>query len=260
MNFKRFITALILFPILTFLLFKASLSILLVLILFTAFICYYEWSNLFHFSFYWLFWGEVLLLMGLFLSAILNIPKFYIFYIFLFFSFLPFLFAYEKEKFKILFLPFLIGLIYLFIGLFPFWEILQEFKREYLVYFFSIIFANDTGAYLTGKAFGKHHFFPKISPKKTWEGFFGGICLAVIIAILLNKFWNLFPNFTNLFIAGFLAIVGTIGDLFESAFKRMVNKKDSGRIIWGHGGMLDRIDGVLFSAPLFLIFLNFLKK
>lgn len=256
MNLKRVITALILFPLLVLVLLKANLFIISVIIIFTAFLCFYEWKNLYEIpQFLWLL-GEFILIMGFLAVFIYNIPAFYIFYFFLFFSFFLHLFKYEKEEFKKIFFPFLTGLLYIFIGLYPFWEILQAFKREYLIYFFSVIFANDTGAYLVGKIAGKTPFFPKISPKKTWEGFFGGLIFALIVAMFLNHYWTLFKRDNNIIIALILSFAGSIGDLLESTFKRIVNKKDSGKIILGHGGLLDRLDSVLLSSPLFLIILK----
>ncbi len=259
MNLKRFITALLLFPLLVFVLLKADFLIVSLLILLTAFLCFYEWKNLHGFSFFLWIFGEILLLIAFLLVFKYNVAFLFIFYFFLFFSFLSHLFIYEKELFKKNFYPFLAGLMYIFIGLYPFWEILQHFEREYLIYFFSVVFANDTGAYLTGKTFGKTPFFSKISPRKTWEGFFGGIVLSLIVALILNYYLELFGNKINIIIALVLAIAGCIGDLLESAFKRAVNKKDSGKIIVGHGGMLDRLDSVLLASPLFLIILKIFK-
>lgn len=260
MNLKRFITALILFPLLILIILKGSPFLLFFFILLTAFLCFYEWKTLYQFSlFLWLF-GEVLLFTAFLLVFKYSVESLFIIYFFLLFSFLPQLLSYEKELFKKNFSPFLVGIIYIFIGLYPLWEILQHFERKYLVYFFSVIFSNDTGAYLVGKTLGKTPFFSKISPKKTWEGFFGGIGMSLIIAFILNYYLVLFETKKNIIIALVLAIAGCIGDLLESAFKRAVDKKDSGKIIIGHGGMLDRIDSVLISSPLFLIILKFLIK
>jgi phosphatidate cytidylyltransferase len=257
MNLKRVITALILFPLLVLVLLKGSLFIISFIILLSAFLCFYEWKNLYEIPFFLWLLGETLLIVSFLAIFSYKTSVFYIFYFFLFFSFLPHLFQYEKEEFKRIFFPFLIGLIYIFIGFYPFWEILQTFKREYLVYFFSVIFANDTGAYLVGKILGKTPFFSRISPRKTWEGFFGGIIFALIVAFFLNYHWSLFDENINFLIALILSFVGSIGDLLESTFKRVVDKKDSGKIVLGHGGLLDRLDSVLLSSPLFLIILKF---
>ncbi len=259
MNLKRTITALILFPLLVFTLLKADTPIIFFILLLTAFLCFYEWKGLYEFPFFLWIWGEIVLLFSFLAILLYKIPLFYVLYLLFLCSFLFFLFNYEKEDFRKNYFPFFVGLIYIFIGLYPFIEILASFKREYLIYFFSAVFANDTGAYLAGKNFGKTPFFSKISPKKTWEGFFGGVIFAIIVAILLNYYWNLFKTETNLITALVLAITGCVGDLLESAFKRAVNKKDSGVIIVGHGGILDRIDGVLLASPIFLIILKMLK-
>ena len=256
MNLKRVITAITLFPLLVLILLKASLFIIFLIILLSTSLCFYEWKNLYEIPFSLWFIGEILLIISFLAIFLYNSSVFYIFYFFLFFSFLPHLFKYEKEEFKKTFYPFLIGLIYIFVGFYPFWEILKNFERKYLVYFFSVIFANDTGAYLIGKILGRTPFFSKISPKKTWEGFFGGIIFALVVAFFLNYYWGLFESPINLFIASILSFVGSIGDLLESAFKRVVDKKDSGKIIIGHGGLLDRLDSVLLSSPLFLIILK----
>jgi phosphatidate cytidylyltransferase len=252
MNFKRIITTVLLFPLLIFLILKADLLLIFLVILLTAFLCFYEWKNLYDFSFFFWLLGELLLIVGFLVIFLYKVPVFFIFYFY-------FLLNYEKERFKKDFFPFLTGLIYIFIGLYPFMEILEDFKREYLVYFFSVIFANDTGAYLSGKSFGKTPFFSNISPKKTLEGFFGGLISALMVATILNYFLNLFSFNINTIIALTLSITGCMGDLLESAFKRVVDKKDSGVIIVGHGGILDRIDSVLFSSPIFWIILNLLK-
>lgn len=259
MNFKRVITALILFPLLVFILLKANFSLIIFVLLLVAFLCFYEWKNLYNFSFFLWMLGEIALLTSFLGILLYKIPFFYALYFFFIFSFLFYLFNFEKEKFRKGYFPFLAGFIYIFIGLYPFVEILREFKREYLVYFFSVVFANDTGAYILGKTLGKTPFFSKISPRKTWEGFFGGLFFALIVAIFLNYYWNLFKFEINIIIALALSISGTMGDLLESAFKRVVDKKDSGSIVIGHGGILDRIDSVLLSSPLFLIILKLLK-
>lgn len=113
---------------------------------------------------------------------------------------------------------------------------------------FIMVWANDTFAYITGKFFGKNKLWERISPKKTWEGFFGGIIFTLIASILINKYEDL--HYSNLEIAGIAIIVSvfaTFGDLFESLLKRQSGIKDSGNIIPGHGGVLDRFDGALFA-------------
>jgi phosphatidate cytidylyltransferase len=110
------------------------------------------------------------------------------------------------------------------------------------------IWVNDTMAYFVGSLFGKTPLSP-ISPKKTWEGTIGGAVLAVLVIGIGGQFiWN-FPINTLVFIAATAAIAGTLGDLLESKIKRMANVKDSGNIMPGHGGFLDRFDSLLLAAP-----------
>ena len=109
---------------------------------------------------------------------------------------------------------------------------------------FVAIWANDTGAYLAGSTFGKHKLFPSVSPKKSWEGFVGGFIASVIAAGLLLG-WK--PS--SLVFGAVISIAATWGDLFESMIKRQVGVKDSGNIIPGHGGILDRIDSLLLVLP-----------
>ena len=131
----------------------------------------------------------------------------------------------------------------------------------YLTAYFLITWIYDTGAYLVGKNFGKHKFFERISPKKTWEGTIGGILIALAAA---TGFYFISDGITlvNLLVLALLVIFfGTFGDLAESLFKRSLNLKDSGTILPGHGGILDRFDTIFVSAPfvfLYFVFSNFL--
>ena len=122
----------------------------------------------------------------------------------------------------------------------------------YTMLFFATMWINDTGAYLSGRAFGKKPLFPRISPKKTWEGLIGGVLLSLVGAFVATYFFSTNNN-ALLFNVGFAAVVslgGTFGDLIESALKRELGIKDSGKMLPGHGGILDRLDGVLLAAPL----------
>jgi phosphatidate cytidylyltransferase len=132
---------------------------------------------------------------------------------------------------------------------------------EFLVFFVVLVtWAGDTGAYILGKTMGRRPLAPVISPKKTVEGFLGGIILALVVAVV-SRLWFL-PSVT-LMDAAVLAILltsaGLLGDLAESAVKRSVNQKDSGSLIPGHGGMLDRLDSLLFTAPCFYYYVTFVK-
>lgn len=129
-----------------------------------------------------------------------------------------------------------------------------ETREEGLIYiFFSlfIIWATDSGAYFIGRAVGKKKLWPEISPNKTIEGSIGGVFCALIVAVLFLLFTNIPASFFQLLIITvILSIFGQIGDLVESALKRHYDVKDSGNIMPGHGGILDRFDSLLFVWPL----------
>jgi len=119
-----------------------------------------------------------------------------------------------------------------------------------------LIWASDTGAYFAGSKFGKTKLFFRVSPKKSWEGFIGGAILALGVAFALSQFFHILPVWKWLVIGGITIIAGTYGDLVESLFKRSIEIKDSGKILPGHGGFLDRFDGLLLSIPFIIAFLK----
>ncbi len=128
------------------------------------------------------------------------------------------------------------------------------------VYVCTVIFSiwiNDTMAYIVGSIIGKTPF-SKISPKKTWEGTIGGALLCVVVISAIAYFTKLLPVTDAAVIAALCAIFGTIGDLFESKLKRMAGVKDSGSIMPGHGGFLDRFDSLLFAAPAVWLYVKLL--
>ncbi|MDR3285834.1 MAG: phosphatidate cytidylyltransferase [Prevotellaceae bacterium] len=129
----------------------------------------------------------------------------------------------------------------------------------FILAFFILIWANDVGAYCFGMLLGqngKHKLFPRISPKKSWEGFIGGIITAVVASILVSKFMFYSENMHHwIIIAIITSVFGTFGDLVESMLKRSVGVKDSGKIIPGHGGILDRFDAVLLSFPIVFVYM-----
>lgn len=123
-----------------------------------------------------------------------------------------------------------------------------------------ITWGNDTMAYFAGRLFGKHKLYPEVSPNKTWEGFFGGFAGAIGFLFLQRALF--FPALTvaDCLIVGTLgSILGPAGDLCESMLKRAYGVKDSGSIIPGHGGMLDRIDALIFNAPMVLLYVQFVR-
>ena len=115
---------------------------------------------------------------------------------------------------------------------------------------FFLVWATDTGAYLIGRRFGKHLLAPQVSPKKTVEGALGGLLLNIIVAVIFWRFAGGASIFTYLVLGGIIGIGAQIGDLFQSALKRTAGIKDSGAIIPGHGGILDRFDSLIFALPL----------
>lgn len=132
----------------------------------------------------------------------------------------------------------------------------HNFTPLYLLGTFILIWVNDSFAYIVGKNIGKQKLFPSISPKKTVEGFLGGLFFACVASYFIAKFTGTL-NFTQwLILAIIISVFGTIGDLIESKFKRQANVKDSGKIMPGHGGLLDRLDSIIFAAPFIYLFLR----
>jgi len=121
--------------------------------------------------------------------------------------------------------------------------------------YFIITWLYDTGAYLFGKRFGKHKLFERISPKKTWEGALAGAVVALLTALGLSYLIPEFPRIDWFVLSILVLVFGSFGDLIESMFKRSLDVKDSGNILPGHGGILDRFDTILISAPFVFLYL-----
>ncbi len=130
-------------------------------------------------------------------------------------------------------------------------------QPEYLLGLFIILWANDTAAFLTGKKFGKHKLIERLSPKKSIEGFVGGLIGSLLVGFALSKFWPIMSTIEWIIFSAIVAIFGSIGDLFQSSLKRSAGVKDSGNIIPGHGGILDRLDSFLFSVPIVYFYLRY---
>jgi phosphatidate cytidylyltransferase len=142
---------------------------------------------------------------------------------------------------------------------------IKDYNPKIIIGLFVLIWTNDTFAYLVGKSMGKHKLFERISPKKTIEGFLGGVVFAAFAGFLISKLYiQPKPEFSDksiliwMIIALIVSIFGTIGDLIESKFKRVAGVKDSGSIMPGHGGVLDRLDSVIFVAPIIFLFYQIL--
>ncbi len=131
----------------------------------------------------------------------------------------------------------------------------QEYSPSFILVFFFTLWSSDTGAFLAGKAFGKHKLFAKISPNKTWEGTIGGAILALSAAYFCSFYYTEMTALEWMIMALIIVVFGSFGDLVESMLKRNNNVKDSGRILPGHGGILDRFDGLLIASPVVFAFL-----
>ncbi len=129
------------------------------------------------------------------------------------------------------------------------------YHSSFLLGFFFLIWINDTGAFVTGTALGRRRLFERVSPKKTWEGAIGGAILTIVCAYIISLYYSHIYLRDWFIISGIIIVFGTYGDLFESMFKRSINAKDSGTILPGHGGVLDRFDSVFMAAPFVFVYL-----
>ncbi len=134
------------------------------------------------------------------------------------------------------------------------------FNGKILLGIFILIWASDSGAYLFGITMGKHRLFERISPKKSWEGFFGGLIVSLLAAYLLAHYLGILGYVNWSILAAIVVVFGTLGDLVESMMKRSIGIKDSGNILPGHGGILDRFDSFLFTIPVIFTYLYFFIK
>lgn len=152
-----------------------------------------------------------------------------------------------------------LGVIYA-VAPFIFFFSLGFLRGSYAYYlpmsFLFMLWANDTGAYLVGMKLGKTKLFERHSPKKTWEGFIGGLLLSLLVSLILHNYYADLAVWKWCLIAGIISVFGTMGDLTESMLKRSFHVKDSGSLLPGHGGLLDRFDGLLLAAPLVYVFLK----
>ncbi len=148
-------------------------------------------------------------------------------------------------------LPFII------IAQIPFEE--DFYNPKIIISIFILIWINDTFAYIVGKSIGKNKLFEAISPKKTIEGFIGGLGFAMLAGLILAQYYTHQPFLIWVIIAVIVSVFGTIGDLVESRFKRIAKVKDSGTIMPGHGGILDRLDSIIFAAPFVFLFFQVLN-
>lgn len=143
---------------------------------------------------------------------------------------------------------------FVFLTLIPFID--QVFTPKIIVGIFILVWSNDTFAYVIGKSFGKRKLFERISPKKTIEGFAGGLLGAICASFIIFKVTDTYTLLIWLGLALIVSIFGTIGDLIQSKFKRQANVKDSGFLMPGHGGLYDRLDSIIYASPFVYAFLQ----
>lgn len=132
----------------------------------------------------------------------------------------------------------------------------MTFSPGILIGFFVLLWVNDSWAYLAGTAFGRHRLMERISPKKSWEGFFGGMIVSALAAWLLSGLLGVVDRNNWVIISLIISVAGTYGDLIESMLKRSTGVKDSGNIMPGHGGFLDRFDSALISFPMVFLYIS----
>ena len=135
----------------------------------------------------------------------------------------------------------------------------ELYTYKILFGYFIILWLNDTAAYIFGVWLGKNRLFERISPKKSWEGSVWGAIISLLVAYVISLYFTELSMLQWFGMAAIIVVFGTIGDLIESMFKRSVDLKDSGSILPGHGGILDRFDGVLHSAPFVFVYLSIIS-
>ena len=215
--------------------------------------CLYEYKKLVHLKGYYIFvaylglwWAFIYLIKD---PVLKNILLFITLAVDI--SLLFFLFSKNKKTFnktqKIILGLFYVGGGCIFLTMIPHKE--NEFAELLIMGIFILIWVNDTFAYLVGRSIGKTKLYSAVSPKKTIEGSVGGFIFALLAAFIISKFETLLSPIQWIILAGVIVVTGSLGDLIESKFKRVAQVKDSGAILPGHGGMLDRLDSLIFAAP-----------
>lgn len=148
----------------------------------------------------------------------------------------------------------LLAIVYVGIGFYYMYET-RAINVVYIFFALCTIWATDSGAYFVGRSFGKRKLWPDISPNKTIEGFFGGLLFGIIVGVLFYIFTEIDTSFVKLlWMSVVVSIFGQLGDLVQSAYKRHYGVKDSGKLLPGHGGILDRMDSLIFILPILHLF------
>lgn len=231
-----------------------TLSEYLKLVHLTSYLAYFILAVAFYFLSYNVFEENAVYLL-LILSGFVNL---YLLKDVLWTSKIP---MFEKKKYVTVILYIISGFV--FLTLIPVMNIDGRFMPEIIVAVFILIWSNDTFAYLVGKNLGKHKLLERISPKKTVEGFVGGMLGALLAGFVIFKVLEKYrpidaekyPLWVWIVMAIIVAVFGTIGDLIQSKFKRQAGVKDSGIIMPGHGGLYDRLDSIIYASPFVYAFL-----
>jgi len=144
-------------------------------------------------------------------------------------------------------------------------SLIHQIDKELILFMFILTWTFDTFAYIIGVKFGKHKILPSISPKKSWEGFFGGFIFTIIASYITYNYFDIYFDFSSIklpliiIMSIILPFTATIGDFIESHYKREAGVKDSGNFIPGHGGILDRMDAFMITIPILYILINLYK-
>ena len=200
----------------------------------------------------------LLFMIILWFSTSLSSISFHILYVLIFLMCIIEIIKITKDKNRILGLTYIV-IPMMMIHLFDIQDsnnLNNEYNNSLLLFIYTLTWTFDTFAYLFGTRFGKHKLFPSISPKKSWEGFFGGAFITIITALLITNMFENLNQYNTLIISIFLPITATIGDLVASSFKRAANVKDFGNLIPGHGGVVDRMDSFMITIPVIYIYTN----
>lgn len=258
MHLYRLLTAFILLPVLLFLLVKGPPGALFLIVLLSGILGWHEFRCMTNLPLAVFVSGALILILAfIFLENGTGSLLLGVWGAFLTF-FICFLRGFEGLSTLNLFVLSLTGLTYILLGFGHLLLLLNLPQgRFWILFLLATIFGTDTGAFYAGKALGRHKLIPRISPGKTWEGAVGGLFLGTILGVWVGGHFSLAGGSLLGPLAAILSLVGQFGDLLESFFKRGFGVKDSGSILPGHGGILDRVDALIFAAPWLYWFLYF---
>lgn len=257
---QRIVTALILVPLVVVGIVFTSNTNFAILIALVLGLAAWEWSKIVRIVFWYRFLYVGILwitfIVAYFLSA--KIILLFSLVCWLWAAFFVIRYPKIKKRFFSGWLGCLLGLLF-FVPCWIGFDILHSKNIGYLFLGLFVVWAMDTGAYFVGKKWGKHKLAKQVSPNKTIEGLVGGLFLSLLVSVCYSLIWKVDRQMELSILTVIVAIFSVIGDLFESMLKRIVNIKDSGNILPGHGGILDRIDSLLAAIPLWTLGLLFLK-